>query len=106
MDNINFTGGFLLKPTKKFPWRKIGNEIIPDKSSYIKRDMLAKGNVFLATNNRYDREIADYLLDRNIVFTYYPNVDLKSGICKMDFGSAENLVRTSKAITDKKEIKS
>ena len=103
MDNINFTGGFLVKKTGVIGWRKIIKQILPN-SAYLKGNFLGKGNMFISVNNKYDKEIATYLLSRNFVFSYYPNIDQKSGICSRPKDLAEALVSSSKVITDKKQI--
>ena len=79
MDNINFTGGFLLKAPKPQQWEKIYNEIVP-KKRVIVNDLKGKDNVFFATKNCYDPSILKYLIENKVKFTFYPKINLKNRI--------------------------
>ena len=79
MDNINFTGGFLLKSPKPQQWSKIYDEIVP-RNRVIVNDLKGKDNVFFATKNCYDPSILKYLIDNKVRFTFYPKINLKSRI--------------------------
>ena len=103
MDNINFTGSFVIKKPGKTGWNKIMHEMMPD-TSFVKGNFLGKENMFVATSDRYDREVATYLMNANFAFNYYPNINLKSGICSMPVKAIESVVSASKVLTGKKEI--
>ena len=104
MDNkINFTGSFLIKNPGKIGWTKIVREMIPE-SSFIKGNFLGRGNMYVAASDRYDREIATYLINNNYVINYYPNVNMKSGICNMSQDMLEELVKGSEVISEKSKI--
>ena len=105
MDNINFTGSFLVKHKNFNHWQQIYNSIAP-KSRYIKHNILKGKNVFLACNDKYDKSITDYLFKNNVIFSYYPNINLKTKVHDMDKETLEALVNSEKVMTDKLEIKS
>ena len=103
MDNINFTGSFVIKSPGKTGWKAIMRDMVPE-SAFIKGNFLGKGNMFIANNDRYDNEVATYLTNSNYVFNYYPNINLKSGIQNMPVKMLEAKIKGEKAISDTKEI--
>lgn len=105
MDNINFTGSFLVKHNSFSHWQQIYNSIAP-KSRYLKHNILGEKNVFLACNDKYDKSISDYLFRNNVIFSYYPNINLKSRVHNMDKETLEAFVNSEKAMTNELEIKS
>ena len=104
MDNINFTGSFVIKNPGKIGWKNIMRDMIPE-SAFIKGNFLGKGNMYVASSDRYDNEIATYLINSNFAFNYYPNINLKSGVCNMPVNTIESTIKDSKVLTDKKEIR-
>ena len=104
MDNkINFTGSFVIKKPGRVKWKEIVRDMLPE-NSYIKGNFLGQGNMFVATSDRYDNEVVTYLINHNYVFSYYPKVNKKSGICNMPQSMIEELVEGSEALTKRKAI--
>ena len=104
MDNkINFTGSFVIKNPGKTGWKKIVRDMLPE-NSFIKGNFLGRGNMFVATSDRYDNEVVTYLINHNYVFNYYPKVNKKSGIQNMPQSMIEELVKGSEALTKRKAI--
>lgn len=103
MDNINFTGGFLFNNPNYKQWKKIYNEIVPS-TRLIRHNIKGEGNILLVNSDKYDKEVTDYLLDRNILFSYYPNINAKTGVWNMKFDEVEKLVDESTPLTKAKDI--
>lgn len=105
MDNISFTGGFLIRHNSFSHWNKIYNSIIP-KQRFLKHNLFSKKNVFVVTKDEHDKAIADYLYTNNIAFSYYPNINFKSYVHNMNKEALEAFVKSETEMTNEHEIKS
>lgn len=104
-NNINFQGGFLLKKPSTKMWGKIYNETVPNNRVII-HDLFEKDNIFFASKTYYDSSILTYLLSKkNLKFTYYPEINLKSGLNGYYPEEAEKILNSSTAIETRKEMK-
>ncbi|MBP3925448.1 hypothetical protein J6E39_09460 [bacterium] len=74
MDNsINFTGGFLIKnPSAKV--KQGMAEILTGHKHQIKHDFNKAGDSFCLTKSYWDKDMACYILDNNLNFSYYPEL--------------------------------
>lgn len=106
MDNINFTGGFLLrKPTSEM-WKKVYNEAVPRSNRIIINNLYKDGNVFFATKESQDSKILKYLLNvKALKFTYYPNIGIKDRLDIYSPAEAVNLLNREISLSDKTKIR-
>ncbi len=82
MDNINFTGGFLVYKPNERAWNNVVANILPHKNVPFDR-FNECGDKFVAIKSCYDKEFGLDLIKRKLKFLYYPNINLKSGLDPM-----------------------
>ncbi len=103
-NNINFTGGFLIRNVANSTiLDKVYDEIVP-KKRIILQDLFEKGDFFFASKSCYDKEISEYLIKRGFKFFYYPELNLKSRLSAWEMDKAIEKINSSSVITDEDEI--
>lgn len=91
MNNINFTGGFLISNPKQKVWNRIEANAMPRKK--ISFDPYnEEGDKFVVINSYHDKEFGHDLLRRWVKFLYYPNINLKSGLDPMHPEQAKEII--------------
>jgi len=76
MDNISFSGGFLIQKPSPIKWKNIKAQLPPNKCIF--EDYNANGDKFFAIKNFYDRDMLYVLLRKKVNFKFYPDINLKN----------------------------
>lgn len=87
--SINFNGAFRIKPNEI----KAKNEIpkLLTQGRQIFNNIIEKEDKFIVVRDKYDKKIAQYLLENNITnIEYYPTINTKSGL---DDQKPEDLIK-------------
>lgn len=104
MDKINFTGGFLITQVPKTTTlSKLYDEAIPHKRCII-FNLFKKNNFFFSTKDCYDESIVDYLTKNEYIFSYFPNINLKSRLEPYQLKETEERLSKEIVLTDISKI--
>ncbi|MBP3820844.1 hypothetical protein J6G99_04270 [bacterium] len=98
MDNINFTGGFLIKKPSTRMWHNIEN-ILPRKKAVFQQ-FNEDGDKFFAVKTFYDKQIADFILNKHIDFKFYPDINLKTQLDPEKLAEAKKIINSQKNIIE------
>ena len=99
MDKINFTGGFLLKTPKLEIWEDIYKNAVPSKRNIV-HDVFDEGNILFVTKTCYDKAVTSYLLDKNILFSYFPNINLHTRVGEFEVNELHKFLKTQFSVTN------
>jgi len=100
MNDISFTGGFLLKrPTSNKLWQEIQAEL-PRKKCIVE-DFNGYGDKFFAIKSIYDRAMASVLISKKVKFRLYPNINLKSDIDPRKVDRARAIISAQTNVIEK-----
>lgn len=105
MNNISFTGGFLLKrPTDETLWKQIQAEL--PSSKCIIEDFNEYGDKFFAIKSIYDRAMASVLMREKVQFRMYPDINLKSRLDPRNPEKARKIINAqTNLIEDEDELR-
>ena len=74
----NFKGTFVLNP-QNVQVRKVIPDIIK-KGRQIFYDIKNEGDVVIVTKDKYDKRVRDFIEEKNLEFSYYPEISTRSGL--------------------------
>jgi len=104
MNQVSFTGSFLLKKPNETAYNEFKDKVLPKSKSVVVPDVFEQGNVLVAVKNPYDRAIGEYLLKKSVDFAYYPKTGLKRKFNPRDPKSAEVILNKEKHVIKDKEV--
>ncbi len=103
MDNINFTGAFLIKNPTPRVWRNI-EKILP-KRKIVFQQFGDEQDKFVIVKDCYDKQVADAIKKKRLNFKFYPEINLKSRLDPYFPKEAEEFVNAQTVCLEKSELK-
>lgn len=76
MNDISFSGGYLIYKPSPTKWRNI-KKALPSKKCVFE-DYNDNGDKFFAVKSFYDREMAKIILSKKVKFKFFPDINLKT----------------------------
>lgn len=101
MNDINFTGGFLIEKPSKRMWANIEKELPKRKSVF--QNYNENGDKFFAIKSVYDKDMAGLILRKGVKFKFYPNINLKTRLDKYFPEEARKTINAQDYVIDTKE---